>query len=328
MVIPKSVRWSAIAMVAGTLSAGASSWLSEYHLIVSGELTRVSEVEGRAVINNLAYRNSFNVGVNYKSDPDQINLAIQGDIAAGNPLQLNAGSLHVAGKAEQKGNQVILPGGRMLNLNGGGNLFPEAKFDFDSVFKGLESESTAYAALGANSTLSLPAGQPGPATFNVDKGLGTGEAAVFNLSAADAKALFDSSLVQQIDLNLNGTAPSAVLINVAGSAISYIAGGNFVGNFISTSASGKVLWNFADAQSIEMNKSFYGSVLAPNATLSSTGGALEGSVAVRNLSADVEVHAPLFSGTIATVAVVPEGSTYAAGIAVLGLLGWLRFRRG
>lgn len=326
MVMSNSVRWFAVAVVAGTMSARASSLLGEYHLIVSGELTRVSEVEGRAVINNLAYANSFNVGVNYKSDPGQITFAIQGDIAAGNPLQLNAGSLHVPIGAEQKGNQVTLPGGRMLNLNGGGNLLTDAKFDYDSVFKGIETESAAYAALSANSKLSLPSGQPGPAVFNVDKGLGAGQAAVFSLSAAEADALLNSSLVQQIDLNLNGTSPSAVLINVAGSAISYIAGGNFVGSFVSTSATGKVLWNFTDATSIAMDKSFYGSVLAPNATLSAKAGALEGSVAVRNLSADVEVHAPLFSGTLPTVAVVPEGSTWAAGAAVLALLGWLRFR--
>ena len=318
----------AVAVVAGTISARASSWLSEYHLIVSGELTKVSEVEGRAVIGSLAYGNSFNVGVNYSSAPSQINFAIAGSIVGGNALQLNSGSVYVPAGATQSGNQVTLSGGRLLNLNGGGSLQTGAPaFDFPSVFSGIAAESAHYDTFAANSTLTLPTGQPGAATFEVGTSLGSDNVAVFNLSATEAATLFNSSLVQQIDLDLNGTSPAAVLINVDGSAISYIAGGNFVGSFIGTSATGKVLWNFTEATSISMNKSFYGAVLAPNATLSSTAGALEGAVAVKNLSADVEVHPPLFSGTLPTVAVVPEGLTYAAGIAVLGLVGWLRLRR-
>lgn len=326
MVISKSA--CVFAVLVGTVSATASSWLSEYHLIVSGELTKVSEVEGSAVINTLAYGNSFNVGVNYSSPPAQINLAIQGSVVGGNALQLNSGSVYVPTGATQNGNQVTLPGGRLLNLNGGGSLQSGAPaFDFSSVFSGIAAESAHYDTFAANSTLTLPNGQPGAATFEVGTSLGADNVAVFNLSAADSAALFNSSLVQQIDLDLNGTSPSAVLINVDGSAISYIAGGNFVGSFIGTSATGKVLWNFAEATSISMNKSFHGAVLAPNATLSSTAGALEGAVAVKNLSADVEVHPPLFSGTLPSASPVPEPSTYAAGVAVVALLGWLRLRR-
>ncbi len=63
--------------------AGAPSWVSEYHLIVSGELQNVAEVEGRAVVNHVTDQNSFNVGINYSSDPAQIDLAIGGNLVMG-----------------------------------------------------------------------------------------------------------------------------------------------------------------------------------------------------------------------------------------------------
>lgn len=304
------------------------SWLSRYHLIVSDTLSSVAEVEGRAVINQLAYGNSFNVGVNYSSPSSQINLAIRGTVAAGNAVQLNAGSVHVPSGATQAGNQVTFGSGRQLNLNGGGSLQSgEAAFDYDSIFTGIAAESLFYDSLTANSSLSLPGGQPGQATFNVGNSLGTDNVAVFSLTGAEAAALFDSSLVQQIGLNLNGANPDAILINVDGSAINYGAGGNFVGNFVTGSAVGKVMWNFTEATSIAMNKSFYGTVLAPKATLTSGGGALEGAVAVKNLSATVEVHPPLFAGQLPSASPVPEASTWAAGLALAGVLGWQWRRR-
>jgi choice-of-anchor A domain-containing protein len=324
----KPINLVALAVAVGTTSVLGNSWLSQYHLIVSDTLTSVAEVEGRAVINQLAFGNSFNVGVNYSSPSSQINLAIRGPVAAGNAIQLNAGSLHVPGGATQSGNQVTFGNGRRLNLNGGGSLQSGAgTFNYDAIFTGIAAESSFYDTFAANSSLSLPSGQPGPATFNVGNSLGAGNVAVFNLSGTQAASLFDSSLVQQIDLNLNGANPAAILINVDGSAINYGAGGNFVGNFVTGSAVGKVMWNFAEATSIAMNKSFYGTVLAPKATLSSSGGALEGAVAVKNLSATVEVHPPLFAGQLPSVSPVPEASTWAAGLALAGVLGWQWRRR-
>lgn len=324
----KPVRIVAALVATGVAAVHGDSWLSQYHLIVTDTLSSVAEVEGRAVINQITYGNSFNVGVNYSSPSSQINLAIRGPVAAGNAMQLNAGSLHVPADATQSGNQVTFGNGRQLNLNGGGSLQSGVgTFNYDAIFTGIAAESMFYDTLAANSALTLPSGQPGAATFNVGNNLGADNVAVFNLTAGQATSLFDSSLVQQIDLNLNGANPAAILINVDGSAINYGAGGNFVGNFVTGSAVGKVMWNFTEATSIAMNKSFYGTVLAPKATLTSGGGALEGAVAVKNLSATVEVHPPLFAGQLPSASAVPEASTWAAGLALAGVLGWQWRRR-
>lgn len=314
----------------------AGSWLSEYHLIVSGNLHNLPEVEGRAVVNNLLAGNSFNVGVGYSSPAGQINLAIQGAISGGNAVQVNQGSVYYgSGASSQSGNQWQLPatpGGTrtfLLNHSGATVVATPTTFNFDAIFTGIENESGFYATFTGNSSLTLPGVQPGAARFNVGADLGADNVAVFNLTSAEAAQLFSNSNVQQIELNLNGQNPAAILINVEGAGITYNSG-NFVGTFTDSTWRARTMWNFLEADTITMSRGFYGTLLAPYATLSNTGGAMEGAVAVKNLNLSVEVHPPLFAGDFPSLefsSPVPEPSTWAAIVALCCGAGWQCWHR-
>ena len=323
-------------LTCSTLAWAGDSWLSRYHLIVSDELKNVGEVEGRALVNDVSVKNSFNVGVNYSSDPSQINLAIVGELKKGGAIQLNSGSAYYGGDFFQKGNQWTLLGDddhkRTLNMNSKGTVTGKAPFDYENVFKGIASESEYLATMKANSSLSYSGNA---ATFVIGKEVANGEVAVFSLSETDMKNLFVTGKTAQIEFNLNGVDPSAVVINVEGEEFSWKNAGNFVGLWtenkpsVEDSFRSKVMWNFSEAEEISMNRGFYGTLLAPYATLKNSGGAMEGAVAVRNLDTSVEIHAPLFNGNFHQGSAVPEASGGAAAVALLGLgaHAWLRRRR-
>jgi choice-of-anchor A domain-containing protein len=308
-----------------TLAWAGDSWLSRYHLIVSDQLKNVGEVEGRALVNNVSVKNSFSVGVNYSSDPSQVNLAIVGKLEKGGAIHLNSGSAYYGDQSFQKGNQWTLVAGdghkRTLNMNSKGTVTGTAPLDYQKAFQGIASESQYLASLKSNSSLSYSGNA---ATFVVGKEVGNG-VAVFSLTESDMNNLFVNGKTAQIEFNLNGVDPSAVVINVAGLEYSWNKAGNFVGLWTENKPSleesfrSKVMWNFSEAEEITMNRGFYGTLLAPYATLKNKGGAMEGAVAVKNLDTNVEIHAPLFNGSFRQGSPVPEASGGAAAVALLGL---------
>ena len=153
--------------------------------------------------------------------------------------------------------------------------------------------------------------------------------AVFNID----KTLLETGNLSQINLDLSGKNPKSIIINVTGASgytLNTPGGANFVGIFADKTISTKVLWNFGSAAEVNFRQSWYGSILAPSATLKDSGGALEGAVGVRNLDVSVEVHYPLWTGGgYTTQPPIPEPSASAACFAI-GLLGFgvvRRFRR-
>jgi|GEM_PF-2099300 len=328
----------AVVLAGSTLGTVGDSWLSEYHLIVSGELRNVGEIEGRTLLNDVTPKNSFKVGVNYSSDPSQINLAIGGELQKGGAIQLYSGSAYYSGEASQHGNQwtLLTNSGhkRTLNKNGKEGMVTDKSdlVPFERAFGGIRTESEYYASLKANSSLSYSGNA---VTFVIGDGVTDGEVAVFSLSESDMSNLFINGKTAQIEFDLNRVDPSAVMINVAGLEYAWEKAANFVGLWtenkpgVEDSFRSKVMWNFSNATDLTMNRGFYGTLLAPYATLKNSGGAMEGAVAVKNLDSSVEIHAPRFNGTFKQGAQVPESSTgvAAAALFVLGAHAYLRRRR-
>lgn len=309
----------------------ASSYLSTYDGIILNKLQDTTEFEGSIVANQVTTQNSFNVATKSSAQsPAATTAYIESSINSGFALQV--GNLYYAGSqsvTQPNPNQWQI-NGQYINLNqsGASIIKPTANntFNFNSVFTGVQNENAAYGTLAANSTASVSGNN---LTFQVGATVAaSGGVAVFNIN----KSLLETANLSQISLNLNGANPDAIVINVTGASgysMQVPSGLNFVGNGFSSNAA-KVLWNFDDAPTtLNINTSWFGSVLAPSATLNASGGAMNGAVAVYNLNASEEIHNPLWTGIPQSdVSPVPEASTIGAAVALgcFSVFGLLRRR--
>ncbi len=268
-----------------TTGACTSSVFQNYNVITRNNLSTNSDIEGRMLTRNYTGTASATLGMNLSGWPSgNQSLQIQNSLAAGSPLNLQYGSLFLPSTSSLNG--------RVINYNGGGTRQTASGPDFAGIFGGIQLASGLYRLQAANSTASIPT-SPAGVVLQVGSNLGTGNTAVFNV---DGNSLLSNSNVQQIDINLNGKNPNAILINCSGGNVTLSA--NFVGNFTSTGLRNRILWHFPDATVVNLNTSLYGSILAPNATVNANGGAVEGSVYANNLNAQIEVHLPVFTGIL------------------------------
>ena len=200
------------------------------------------------------------------------------DIVAGNPLNLNAGSLRIGGTSN----------GRIVNYNGGGALIADPTLNVEPTATILKNASLTIAGYTPNNAATIPSGQPGPLRFNVTSSDACG-VAVFAIPGS----LFSNGNVQQIELD-PGSA-STIVINVSGSSIDWTSG-NMVSQFTSATWRARVLWNFYEATSIKFNsRNMMGAVLAPLANVT-TSANIDGSIAANGLTTSAEVHLPTFVG--------------------------------
>ena len=288
-----------LAVVALSGSAGAGV-LMDYNLVVLGNLTSTSEVEGRTFVGGNLGGPSSTYGTMLTPASNWLGvdvLSVAGNINVANQINLNAGNLRRGGSRS---------GG--LNLNGGGQeiVDPSLPLLVPGIAAELNSASQYLGALTADSSVTLPGGQPGPAVFNGTPG--ADGIAVFNISGA---ALFQSGLVQQIELNTGGA--SQIVVNVSGTSINWNTG-NMVGNWLLQSVRANTIWNFFEATSLTFDRNFNGAVLAPLAHLTNTT-AIDGSVFVGSMTANGEVHLPNYTGLIpapGSVGVLVAGGLLAA----------------
>lgn len=316
---PRASFWSAlilcglVAVFSGCASAQNLSALRDYSVVVSGNLSTNSDVEGRTLVGgNLTARNSSNFGIKLRnqvssSDPT---LRVGGNLSSGNPISLNAGSLELGGSRN----------GRIVNFNGGGSLISKAT-DYSPIFDGLIVASDQLAAIQADSTTRAPGSQPGP--FRFDATPGADGLAVFLVNGT---TLFNNNKVQQIEMSGGGA--SNILINVSGTSINW-QNGNMVGLFTQASWRERIVWNFYEAETINFgSKNMMGQVLAPFASVT-TQGNIDGSIFAKNLTTTSEVHLPSYQGTVAfsADAPLPIPEPGSAALAVLGVLVLLARRR-
>lgn len=289
--MPQSTPTATVPQPTPTPSTGtcalddAALVMARYSLIVLDDLWTNSDVEGRTFVGgNITSADSANFGINVSGvAAEEAMLVVVGDIVGGNPLQLNAGSLRLGGSAN----------GRLINYNGGGSLIPDTTQSDGPVTTMLQDASAQLAALPVNNMAQLPAGQPGPARFNVTSVNDDG-AAIFEVAADQ---LFNNG-AQQIELN-PGSA-SMVVINVTGATINWTSG-NMVGSFTDYQARSRIIWNFPQASTINFNGyNMMGAMLAPYAHVT-TSANIDGAVAVRALTTTSEIHQPTLTAALGTL---------------------------
>lgn len=256
-----------------------------YNLITLDDLSTSSDVEGRTFVGgSLVSSNSANFAIRLQSPPAEETLIVVGNLAAGNPLNLNAGSLRLGGQRNS----------RIINFNGRGSLVADATLTDTSVTATLQAASLDLANLTANNSVTIPTGQPGPLRFTATNVTSSG-VAIFQVKGAD---VFNNSRVQQIELQPQSA--TTIIINVAGATINW-SDGNLVGNFVDKTWRANVIWNFYEATTINLgSRNLMGALLAPLAAVK-TSGNLDGAVAVRSLTTTAGVHQPEFAGALDSV---------------------------
>jgi len=263
-------------------NAGVIDVINKNNLIVLGDLDSNSEVEGRALVGGSVIGQYFsNYGIHLPKNNNTVDYALT---VAGNISNVHVNSSY-----------GVLVGGSYSNINNASVIDKMTVVDPTIDFTQLESDllnfSSFLQALAPNSFLSAPQSQPGPANFNVAQGL-TGNVSVFSFSDA---SFFGNNKIQQYDINLANQMPSSIIFNVAGKHISDSLLGNAVGNIVSEQWRDKIIWNFFEAESINLTKQFNGSLLAPLAHLENRT-PIEGSVIVKSFTQRGEVHLSNYAG--------------------------------
>jgi choice-of-anchor A domain-containing protein len=292
------LRLSVIAAVMATLASGAvqatplsaSFIMANYNLITSGNATTNSDIEGSAVIGgNFSGATVFG---NSSRQPAHPELDVYGTLS-GN-LNNNCGLVDYHNKT---GN---------INLNNGGTQrqdnFTHLLTDFIDPLNQL---SASLAGLTANSTITTGGGK---AIFNASP---VGGMAVFSLTATQLQNALNNNAINFVQ---NGA--TAIIINVTGN-FTDPASSNW-----NPPAQQDVLFNFIDATQATVSvRNWEGSILAPNATLSISGGNIEGFVYAASFNGGGELHNIPFTGRI------PEpGSVALLSMGLLGI-GVLKQRR-
>lgn len=304
-------------VLAGSPAQAQAVNYQNYNAIIFNDLKTSSDIEGRTFVgHDFTGTNSANLGIHLSNSvPSNDRTFVVGNsIFAGNPINLQRGSLYIDGSTN----------GRGFNFNGGGSVVADHTIDATTAAIRTSSifQSQSMQAMAADSTVILPSGSPGPTKF-----MGTGGAdgvAVFNVSAAD---IFSNPNGQQFELYADSFTSNFV-INVSGTSVDW-TNGNMVGLFTDNYWQDHTIWNFYEATSINLGShNFNGAILAPYATIT-TSANIDGLVVANNLTTTAEVHLPnngnAYDGYTATP--VPEPGSASLILVVGGLMLLARNRR-
>lgn len=266
-------RIAALSLVAASVGASATP-LNDYNLILSGDFNvsgGSGHIEGKAFIGgNVVNGSVFAQHVNKSSTADTVKVV--GNFASNNAMHVEAG--YVAYQGTFSGPTNICNGNGMgqsgcLKKVTDGSLTTEK----NALLTELAYESNYFKGLATSSNFSIT-GDSQNKTFKYT-GLAT-DLVVFNIAAAD---------LANLNWGLNLGLAKNVVINVSGTVFN--AGNAHVNGFQNNA--NNVLWNFADATTLNFGDSWYGSILALGATIN-TGSNLNGAIAAKSYIGNGEIH--------------------------------------
>ncbi|KPL69737.1 glycosyl transferase family 1 [Erythrobacter sp. SG61-1L] len=271
--------------------------LSEWNLVVLGDLVSSSEVEGRTFVGGDLSGNSSNY--NISTIPASTNgtpgLTVVGDVNGGTK-NLNNGSGAIVGGNVNSGfnlngaTQTVQVGGTISNTNVNQNTVTSGLSASDPAFtQNLQQDKSLIATSVTNLSYDLSTLSPN-SDFSIqgNKGVFTAQpdadgVAVFNISSADLDA------IGEIQFDLNGA--QTAIVNVSGTNITL--NDNFLGG--TNNLGENVIWNFPDAENLTLTTAFGGSVLAPKAD-AHTYNYIQGSAVFGSLTQDGEMHVGTYNG--------------------------------
>lgn len=319
------------AFIGGNLTGSSSNYFTKPGTGVTGgvALTVAGDVTGSAKnVNNggaVKVGGDLNSGVNMNGGG---NVYVDGN---GKKINANGASVYVDGNVDQTNAKDIYYGGTISkNSNGTKHAGDHSQAGLQATLQQVAADYTAELLTASDylSDLAFTNTVQTPDKQNV----------VFNAGAGSGVAVFSIANLETMltgRSNLQFTMPTsydAVIINVAGAKITLPGSINFNGP---TGLGAKVIWNFFEATNVNLgSKSWYGSVLAPNAELKFNN-FIEGSVVAKNIIANGEIRMGNFAGgglavssTVSALhAAVPEPATWAMMILGFGAIGAVVRRR-
>ena len=299
-------RLKTIGMAAALMLSASSAFggaFGDFNLIVTGDLTGTSEVEGRTLVFGNISGGAKNVAVasSALSSPSTVAGLNQNDalIVGGQVLstvQVNHGRARIATAAA--GGTINNAESVIYSDTGVGTVISAATSD-------IAQTDTWISGLTANSSVDL-------SDFNNAKftAHATGGIAVFDISSSffSRNGTFDL---------LGDTSADLFVIRVSGSGslTSGSALNVFANEFGQDAFQSRIVWDFSDFDgNLHLTNGLGGSVFAPSADLS-LGSPIEGSVVAHNVNLSSEVHLPT------TGLVIPEPGTAALLLVSIGLIG-------
>ena len=302
-----SLKLFAICTLAGSTSLASAAPMEDYNMILFGDFAPnggSGHIQGKSFIGGDLKGDSPVFGYMLDKSLTSTTVEVAGNLSASQP-KVEAGYLSYGGD-----NNTYT-----INCNGssfgGSQACVQKASGLDSkaadLYTELSNDSAYYNSLSSTGSI-------GGNLFSYS-GAAT-ELAVFDISGGDLFA-------QNSNWNLDFGLAENIVINVSGVDLYNSSSVHFNGNF---SNSGHILWNFYEAEYINLDSSpWYGSILAVDAAIA-TGNDINGTLVADSYIGNGQIHLPTWSYDPPETS-VPEPSMILLMLTGLGFMSLRKFRR-
>lgn len=319
------------ALVGQSISTGIAA-LQEWNVVSFNNFTSYNHVDGRVFVGgnftaggNFGILNNGIPATQYGTPALTVvgNAVLAGSVNAGGGISVGGTS---SGNFNNNGNNTVTYGvsnsataNNTSFVNGGANFTNALNSQRTDIVASLTSLSSNLAALANTVGVTVGGDQNNQSITVTGSGL-----KVLNWS----EAMFEGTANQALNITLPSDA--TLVINVAGTDI------DMNRNFNTFANDERVLFNFYEATTIDLNRQFSGSVLGVFADIvGGNSGNIDGTVVGKSVlqNANGEIHNNYFRGDLSSVSggnpiTAPEPATWGMMLLGFGLIGFAMRRRG